>query len=220
MHFYSTMQRRRFLQTALTGTAGLYAPGALAEVLTLTPKMTEGPFYPDRLPLDTDNDLLVVNDGLTPAVGQVTHLTGRVLDQSGSPLRNVAVEIWQVDSQGAYIHSDSARRNTRDTNFQGFGRFLTNAKGEYYFRTIRPVAYGSRTPHIHFAINRGDRRLLTTQMLIRNEPQNERDFLFRRFPKGPAREALLADFVPVEGSLAGEVQANFDLVLGVTPEDA
>ncbi|MEM9351844.1 MAG: protocatechuate 3,4-dioxygenase [Planctomycetota bacterium] len=220
MHALSALHRRRFLHTTLTGAAGLYAPGVFAEALTLTPRMTEGPFYPDHLPLDTDNDLLTVNDGLTPAVGEVTHLTGRVLDMSGSPLRNVAVEIWQVDSKGAYIHTDSARRGSRDTNFQGFGRFLTNAKGEYYFRTIKPVAYGSRTPHIHFAVNRGDRRLLTTQMLVRGEPQNERDGLFRRFRKGPEREAILADFVPVEGSSTGELQASFDLVLGVTPEDA
>ncbi len=54
-------------------------PGAFAEVLTETPRMTEGPFYPDKLPLDTDNDLLIINDSLSPAVGEIT-----VFDRSRS----------------------------------------------------------------------------------------------------------------------------------------
>lgn len=37
--------------------------------------MTEGPFYPDKMPLDTDNDLLIVNDSITPAVGEVTYVS-------------------------------------------------------------------------------------------------------------------------------------------------
>src|SRR5688572_30241671 len=98
--------RRRFLnQLALTGGAAAalaWPAGAFAEELTLTPEQTEGPFYPDRLPLDTDNDLLIVNDGITPAVGDVTHLTGRILDAKGDPIRNAVVEIWQCDSNGAY----------------------------------------------------------------------------------------------------------------------
>ena len=63
-------------------------PGAYADELTRTPEQTEGPFFPDRLPLDTDNDLLIVNDGITPAVGEVTWLSGRVLDARGEPIRN------------------------------------------------------------------------------------------------------------------------------------
>ena len=46
-------------------------PGLMAEALTLTPKQTEGPFYPDKMPLDTDNDLIIINDSLTPAVEQL-----------------------------------------------------------------------------------------------------------------------------------------------------
>src|SRR3954466_972742 len=82
--------RRRFLArlgagaAALTA-AGLFAPGAFAEQLARTPALTEGPFYPDKLPLDKDNDLIVVGDSTTPAVGEVTHLTGRVLDINGDP---------------------------------------------------------------------------------------------------------------------------------------
>ena len=83
--------RRNFLRTALAGSAALFtAPGAFAEALTRTPRDAEGPFYPDKLPLDTDNDLLIVNDGITPAVGDVSYLTGVVMDSKGCKSRVLA----------------------------------------------------------------------------------------------------------------------------------
>src|SRR6188768_3015308 len=106
--------RRSFIKAASISAASLALPafwgvrGAFAEALTLTPRQTEGPFYPDHLPLDTDNDLLLINDNITPAIGEVTHLSGRILDADGQPLRNAVVEIWQVDGNGVYLHSRSA----------------------------------------------------------------------------------------------------------------
>src|SRR5262249_26847263 len=100
------------------------ARGAFAEELVRTPRQTEGPFYPTQLPLDTDNDLLIINDSITPAVGIITHLSGRILDVRGEPIKNALVEIWQVDNNGAYLHPGSANHAGRDKNFQGFGRFL------------------------------------------------------------------------------------------------
>ena len=132
------MTRRQFV-TAV-GAAAWAAPGAFAEALTLTPSQTAGPFYPENLPLDTDNDLLIINDAVSPAVGDVTHLTGRVLHKSGSPIRNARVEIWQVDHHGVYLHSGSANHDDRDTNFQGFGKFLTSSTGEYYFLNLPPLS--------------------------------------------------------------------------------
>ncbi len=77
--------RRAFLGTAAFAAAAFTTGGAFAEELGRTPSQTEGPFYPDKLPLDTDNDLLLVNDAITPAVGEVTHLSGRILDAKGDP---------------------------------------------------------------------------------------------------------------------------------------
>src|SRR5256712_13175753 len=120
--------RRRFLRGMTLGAAALgvpaffNVPGAFAEELTRTPRQTEGPFYPDRLPLDTDNDLIIVGNSVTPAIGVVTHLSGRILTAAGSPIRNAVVEIWQVDGNGVYLHS-SQSATARDKNFQGFGRF-------------------------------------------------------------------------------------------------
>ena len=162
------------------GAAAFATRGVFADELVRTPKQTEGPFYPDKLPLDTDNDLLVINDTITPAVGEITHLTGRILDAKGDPVRNALVEIWQVDNHGAYIHTKDPHRSEHDEHFQGFGRFLTGSKGEYYFRTIKPVLYTGRTRHVHFKIRKSGKELLTTQCYVKGEPQNAKDMIYRR----------------------------------------
>jgi protocatechuate 3,4-dioxygenase beta subunit len=216
--------RRRFLGALGLGAAAFTTRGLFAEQLSLTrtPPLTEGPFYPDKLPLDTDNDLIIVNDNITPAVGEVSHLTGRVLDATGSPVRNALVEIWQCDANAVYLHTaDSGpKKAQRDGNFQGFGRFLTGSSGEYYFRTIKPVPYPGRpAPHIHFKVKKGGRELLTTQLFINGHPGNDRDGVFRGVRDLIDRELVLVDFKPVKDSKAGEFAAHFDIVLGRTPDE-
>ena len=97
--------RRTFLRHSISFAPLFCLPGLMAESLSLTPRQTEGPFYPDKMPLDTDNDLIILNNSLTPAVGTVAYLTGVVTDIKGKPLRNTLVEIWQVDNNGVYLHS-------------------------------------------------------------------------------------------------------------------
>jgi protocatechuate 3,4-dioxygenase beta subunit len=218
--FESFLTRRSWLRGGLAlGSAALFAPGVFAEQLARTPRLTEGPFYPDRLPLDTDNDLLIVNDAITPAVGEITHLTGRVLSAASEPVRGVVVEIWQVDNRGVYLHTADSGRRARDTNFQGFGRCAVNAAGEYRFRTIKPVPYPGRTPHIHVKIKKGNRELLTTQLFVNGHPQNNRDGVFLGIRDPLDRELVLVDFKPIKESRIGELSARFDIVLGVTPAD-
>ena len=211
-------ERRRFLWQLGLGAALFAVPGAYAEELTRTPAQTEGPFYPDKLPLDTDNDLLIVNDSLTPGVGEVTWLNGRILDPRGEPVRNALVEIWQCDHNGAYQHTRTGQADQRDKNFQGFGRFLTGASGEYLFRTIKPVPYPGRTPHIHFAIKFKGRKELITQCYVKGHPQNDRDGVLRGISDPKARASVMVDFNPLKGSRVGELTAKFDVVLGFTPE--
>ncbi len=213
--------RRAFLRGGLAiGAAFWTTPGLFAEQLARTPSLTEGPFYPDKLPLDTDNDLVIVNNSITPAIGEVTHLTGRVLSQAGEPVRDAVVEIWQVDGKGVYLHSADSGRKQRDANFQGFGRFTTGSAGEYRFRTIKPVPYPGRTPHIHVKVKKGSRELITTQIFIAGHPQNARDGVFRTVGGLIERELVQTEFKPVPGSKVGELAAKFDIVLGRTPDEA
>ena len=215
----SLIDRRQFLSTSLLSAACFATVGAYAEMLTQTPKQSEGPFYPDKLPLDTDNDLLILNDNLTPALGEVTYLSGRILDAKGAPLRGVEVEIWQCDQHGAYLHSLTGNADKRDKNFQGFGRFLTGSKGEYLFRTIKPVSYPGRAPHIHYKIKSKGKDLLVTQCYVQGDARNANDMVIKGIKDEKARAAVQVPFVPIKNSKVGVLSAQFDIVLGFTPAD-
>jgi protocatechuate 3,4-dioxygenase beta subunit len=218
----SGSSRRRFLHSLTVGMAALSARGVFAQQLTETATAGEGPFYPDRLPLDTDNDLLLLNDATTPGVGEITHLAGSVRTASGQPLRNAFVEIWQADSTGSYVHTGGRQPTGHDGNFQGYGRFLTDAQGRYYFRTIKPIAYtlqgAFRCPHIHVAVSTNGQRIFTTQMLVAGDPANARDNLVRNLSEAELR-TLLVPFTPVADSRLGELDARFEIVLGETARE-
>lgn len=211
-------ERRLFLGSIAMGAAAFTVRGAFAEELVITPKQTEGPFYPNKLPLDTDNDLLIINDTITPAVGTITHLTGKVLDIKGNPVNNAVVEIWQCDNNGAYLHSGSSNGENRDKHFQGFGRFTTGSTGEYYFRTIKPVPYPGRSPHIHVKVKKGGKELLVSQCYIKGHPGNAKDGIYMGIRDVKARDSVTVDFTPIKTSKIGEESAKFDIVLGITPE--
>jgi len=213
------MSRRQTIQQIALATLFVGPSMAFAEELLKTPRLTEGPFYPNKLPLDTDNDLIIVNESTNPALGEVSYVSGQVLTSAGSPIRNAFVEIWQCDHSGAYLNTQDSNRKSPDSNFQGYGRFLTDAEGRYSFRTIKPVPYPGRTPHIHFAVSQNGHRVLTTQLLIKGHPQNDKDMVFRGVRDPKLRELLLVDFVPLPDSKIGELSAKFDLVLGATPAD-
>ena len=210
--------RRAFARSLVLGTAAFTTPGLFAETLTQTARTGEGPFYPDKMPLDTDNDLLIINDAITPAVGAVTYLSGRILDVRGEPIRNAFVEIWQCDNNGAYLHTKTVNRDKRDANFQGFGRFMTGSTGEYLFRTIKPVPYPGRTPHIHFVVKVKGQEKFSTQCYVKGDPGNERDSILKNIRDPKVRESIIVDFAPIKQSRVGELAARFDIVLGFTPE--
>ena len=211
--------RRSFIRQLGFAATFFSVPGLFAEELARkTPWVEEGPFYPPKLPLDTDNDLIIVNDSITPAVGQIAHVSGRLVDTRGDPIRNATIELWEADSLGVYL-ADRPHRNQFDSHFQGFGRFLTGSTGEYYFRTIRPVAYTGRpAPHLHFKVKLKGREALTTQLFVKGDPGNQRDRIWRNVGDDSRRALVTVDFVPVKESRIGEVAARFDMVLGATPE--
>lgn len=183
---------------------------AWAASLAPTPEQTVGPFYPSVLPEDRDADLLVIKGRADRAQGTVLHLTGRVTDTSGAPIADALVEIWQSDTYGRYLPPKDGAPGQRDPNFQGYGQARTDAAGAYRFRTIRPVPYESRPPHIHFQVTHPRFRFLVTQMYVVGEPGRENPAYFGG---QRVRDALSVTLYPAEGAEAGAVSARFDIVL-------
>lgn len=170
-----------------------------------TPSQTEGPFYPTEPPRDADADLLRNGDQLA-APGQPAWVGGTVTDLRGRPLAGAQVEIWQCDHAGHYHHPGDGGR--ADPRFQGFGRVAADAQGAWRFRTLRPVAYSGRTPHIHLKVRQGSRELLTTQLYVEGDPGNARDGLWRSLSAAD-RRALTVPFRPAPDGL----QASFPIVV-------
>ncbi len=214
----TAVSRRNFL-TAM-GAAGLFftEKGLFAQTLTLTPSTTEGPYYPDTLPLDRDNDLLVVNNNITPAVGTVAWLSGRILDRNGSPVRNAVMEIWQADNYGSYIHSRGVQNGQRDGNFQGYGTFETASDGRYLFRTIKPGLYTGRVRHVHAKITLPGGRSLTTQLHIEGET-SANDNVLSSIRDAAQLASVIRPWTVIPGSPIGALAANWDVVMDFTPSD-
>lgn len=204
--------RRKLLEgsLALGLSFGLTAATPLAAAVP-TPRQSPGPFYPQRLPEDIDADLTRVEGRAQPAAGEVVEVFGRVTDEAGRALADARVEIWQCDAFGFYHHPRD-RGGQADPNFQGYGRMLLGEEGRYRFRTIKPVAYPGRTPHIHFAVSGpiGISRL-TTQMYLAGHPLNARDFLYNAISDPAARKSVTVAFAATSG---GPPQGRFDIVLG------
>ena len=197
-----------------TGVGLLSAPRAFAATLAITPQQTEGPFYPVGFPSDMDNDLVQVRGQAAQAMGTVLHLEGRVLDTSGRTMPGALVEIWQCDAQGIYDHPRQPGRDRRDSAFQGYGRMLVDAEGRYRFRTLKPVAYPGRTPHIHFKVATAVSHL-TSQFYIAGEAQNERDFVYREAARSPQqRERIEMRLQPASGLEPGALATSMDIVVG------
>jgi protocatechuate 3,4-dioxygenase beta subunit len=207
-----TPSRRLLLAGA--GASFLPVGSGRAAGLIATPPQTEGPFYPTAFPADMDNDLVQVRGQQAQAMGTVLHLEGRVLDLDGKPVDGALVEIWQCDAQGLYDHPRQPGRERRDAAFQGYGRLLVKADGHYRFRTLKPVAYAGRSPHIHFKVATATGRLLTSQFYIAGDPGNERDGVFRGIRDPRQRGLVEMKLAPAPGLEAGALATTMDIVVG------
>ena len=221
--FHIPVDRRRFFKSMAAATAGFTLAGSFAEALTLTPLQTRGPFYPlpDDMPLGRDNDLVYLNDRLTPASGVITHITGRVLDSGGNPIRNALVELWHADINGEYTYYFGEGRNpAADPNFAGIGQFLTGRSGAFRFRTVRAGLYPGRARHFHWAITvPGMGGSVTTQTYWAGDPSNASDAILNSLPDAEQRNSVIVDFTPVPGSALGEQQGTWDFVTDITPRE-
>ncbi len=207
----ASLDRRRLLGGLAA--LGLATPAGAAGPLVPTPAQTEGPFYPVTIPADHDFDLVRVQGAAARAMGTVLHLAGRVLDRHGRPLPEALVEIWQCDARGVYRHPRAPGQELADPGFQGFGRSLAAGEAGFRFRTIRPVPYPGRTPHIHVAVLVPGTGRLVSQLYLAGEPLNERDALFRSIRDPSARERVLLRLAD-GGTIEPEaLAARVDLVL-------
>ena len=194
----------------ILGLASLPVSG-LAVAALPTPRASEGPFYPTAGMRydDTDNDLVRIDGAVKRAGGEIVRLVGRVIDFDGRPIESARVEIWQCDVRGRYLHRGDSG-GARDPGFLGFGYDLTDSDGRYSFRTIKPVPYTGRTPHIHVKVLVRNRERLTTQFYLPDHPHNARDWLYQRIP-ADQRERVTMHF----NADGDEPRASVDLVVPV-----
>ena len=202
-------ERRVLLGLMLSGSVYTALTPVFASRL-LTPSQLLGPFYPNKIPLDHDSDLtrVVGHDGV--AIGDISHLIGRVLNHLGQPINDAQIEIWQCDAFGEYRYPRDG--GGRDPVFQGYGRTRSGINGEYRFKTVKPVPYPGRPPHIHMRIVSGTAKL-TTQIYVEGERLNNRDLILNSIRDSEARNSLIIPFVSHPGYPSGELVAQFNPVI-------
>jgi protocatechuate 3,4-dioxygenase, beta subunit len=215
-----TLSRRHLL----VASAGLVATVGFPAVVIARglPRMTDGPFYPPLAyrarSLDWDADLTTVRgrdpDGqpLPRARGEHLDLRGTVTDGDGRTIDGAEVEIWQCDTFGSYRHPRGAGERI-DAGFQGFGSTRSDPRGSYRFRTIRPVPYPGRTPHIHVKLRHPSFGEVTSQLFVAGDPGNAGDFLYESLGEADRKEVELRLQRPAAGEPVAWV-AERDLIVG------
>jgi protocatechuate 3,4-dioxygenase beta subunit len=168
-----------------------------------------------------DNDLTknAVKHG--EVQGERLTVSGRILDESGRPVRKTLVEIWQTNAAGRYTHVNDRHDAPLDPNFHGAGRCMTNDDGEYTFTTIRPGAYpwrnhpnAWRPAHIHFSLfGTAFVTRLITQMYFPGDPLHAADPVLHSVRDEAARQRLIAKFSMQRTQPDWALGYEFDIVL-------
>ena len=195
---------------------------AMTAWLEATPRQPAGPFYHPMELLSVDNDLLYHQVPESLADGEVIYIRGRLIDQTGKPIKDARIEIWQANAYGRYNHPRHANSNLPlDPNFFGFGHTLTGPEGHYRFRSIKPAPYPDsskwlRPPHIHFAVIPEGGSPWSTKIYFAGEALNKRDFLRGYLLSDAARERVIVDLQTTENAPDARAKlGEFDIVLGM-----
>lgn len=183
-------------------TSGFANTGAQAAVMT--PVQSSTLF---RKPADVGDatwDLIVREHRVRASGAKILHLFGEVLSFEGMPIEGATVEIRQCDVNGRYPQ-DSGQAG----DFRGIGHAVTDFEGRYQFRTILPVAYSGRTPHIHAQVRPPSGRKLVTQLYLLDHPENDDDWHYQSL--GPSQQAAVS-LDPIQRK-DGDLEAGFNFVL-------
>ncbi|HET7412717.1 MAG TPA: dioxygenase, partial [Pararhizobium sp.] len=125
--------------------------------------------------------------------GERMFVQSRVTDLEGKPLAGVPVDVWHADGDGYY---DSQRPDYETTGPSSRARFITNADGKFFFRTILPCSYPiptdgpvgemilqtrrhpMRPAHVHFLVNANGYEPLITHVFVDGDKYLDSDVVF------------------------------------------
>ncbi len=220
---YSSLDRKvqpPYLHPAYASTV-LRAPRQPLVPLRQSLSELTGPVYGAEAvrPLDDDLTRNAVKTG--EPIGERIIVVGRVLDDTGRPIRNALVEVWQANAAGRYHHQVDRHPAPLDPNYTGAGRCLTNERGEYRFTTLKPGAYpwknhlnAWRPAHIHFSIfGVNFLQRLVTQMYFPGDPLLPLDPIYNSVPDAEARQSLIARYDHGTTQPEWALGYQFDLVV-------
>jgi protocatechuate 3,4-dioxygenase, alpha subunit len=189
-----------------------------------TPSQTAGPYvHIGLIPHQAGFEIFENNFSnvlVTPKTrGERITVEGRVIDGTGTPLRDVLVEIWQANAEGRYYHpADTQKHKPIDESFRGWGRTGADFRtGLYTFETIKPGSvvgrkgYRPMAPHINFwIVARGINIGLSTRMYFADEAAaNADDPVLNLIEQEVRRSTLIATRETKEGKIV----YNFDIRL-------
>ncbi|MCZ6763525.1 MAG: hypothetical protein O7C63_01170 [Alphaproteobacteria bacterium] len=210
--FAKTVSTRRAMLIASSGLLfPAFVSSAAQALLAPSPRAAEGPFYPVTELTDRDSDLIKDAAAIESLGGQILALTGTLRDVNERAIVGATIEIWQCDPTGIYLHPRDRNFARFAKGFQGLGAALSDGGGRFGFRTIVPVPYPGRTPHIHLKVFVDGRARLTTQYYVRGHPLNARDGLFSRLGDDE-KQLVQMDVLPNSGSDA-DWRADIDVVI-------
>lgn len=180
-----------------------------------------GPTFGQGDIAEIDNDLILNYAKTGDPIGERIIVHGRVLDENARPVPNTLIEIWQANAGGRYRHKKDSYLAPIDPNFGGCGRTLTDDKGYYVFRTVKPGAYpwrnwvnNWRPAHIHFSVfGTAFAQRLITQMYFEGDPLIAKCPIVQSIPDQRAVDQLVAA-LDLNASLPlDSIAYKFDIVL-------
>lgn len=195
--------RRKLLKdsASMLGLLGVTTLSAKASTIcTLneyTPAQPEGPFYPIADQADKDVDLTKVKGRVKTAKGKIVILRGVISGRDCKPIKGAVIEIWQACDSGKYNHPGDPNPAKLDPDFQYWGRAITNDKGEYSFKTIKPGRYRAtpdwvRPPHIHVKVHLRGYQELITQIYFSDEVDlNSSDRLLQALDRKDQKDLII-----------------------------